>query len=336
MGKAILKMKPVLAKQYALYNGDSCQVLPNIPSESVGFVVYSPPFCQLFSYSDSLEDLGNNKSYSEFFEHYRFIVQETFRTLLPGRNVAVHCMDLPTFKRNGDEMGLIDFPGDIIKLHQECGFTYHSRHCIWKDPLVAATRTKALGLAHKQICKDSVQCRTGIADTIVCFRKPGDNPIPIKHPRGLSKYPGLRPIPRELDRFIAMQEPGTPQNPNPYDGRLDKRSHWIWQQLASPVWFDIDQTKVLPYKEGREKDDQKHICALQLNVIDRCLTLWAAQDDVVLSPFLGVGSEIYCAIRYGCKGIGIELKSSYFRQACRNVRSALKKSEDGFHSNGDE
>ncbi|MDE2095787.1 MAG: site-specific DNA-methyltransferase [Patescibacteria group bacterium] len=304
----------VITKHYALYNDDCCEAIKAIKSESIGCSVFSPPFSDLYSYSDADEDMGNCRSYEEFFTHYGFLVEELFRIMLPGRIIAVHCMDLPTHKNKGEELGIRDFPGDIVRLFQQYRFIYHSRHCIWKDPLVTATRTKAIGLAHKQIVKDSSVCRTGIPDYILAFRKPGENPKPIPHPEGLMEYAGARSIPRDLERFIGWKEPKT-----------NKRSHWIWQQYASPVWMDVRQVNVLPFTGGREEDDQKHICPLALDTIERCLVLWSTEDDIVLSPFAGIGSEIYQAVRMGRRGIGIELKRSYFRQMCRNLESLLRK-----------
>lgn len=306
--------KQITTSEYAIYNGDSCRVLPTLPDESVGLSVFSPPFASLYSYSDDDADLGNSKTYEEFFEHYNFIVRELYRLMLPGRIVAVHCMDLPTFKSSGEEIGLRDFSGDLIRCHQKSGFIFHSRHCIWKDPLVAATRTKALGLAHKQIVKDSAMCRTGIPDYLLAFRKPGENPKPISHERGLCKYPGSRSIPTGLERFRGHDEQGT-----------NKLSHWIWQQIASPVWMDIRQTHVLPYRPARDADDERHICPLQLDTIERCIMLWSTPGDIVLTPFMGVGSEVFVAVKNKRKAIGIELKSRYFRQAARNLKSLQNK-----------
>lgn len=308
----------VITKTHALYLGDCCEVLPDLPENSIGFSIFSPPFCDLYSYSDTPKDMGNAKGYEEFFEHFAFLVEQLARLMKPGRIVAVHCMDLPTFKRSGEEMGLRDFPGDIIKCFQQKGFVYHSRHCIWKDPLVAATRTKAIGLAHKQLIKDSSISRTGIPDYIVAFRKKGDNDIPICHPKGLTDYHGARSVPGNLERYLDSEDQGK-----------NKRSHWIWQQYASPVWFDIRQTRVLPYKKARENDDEKHICPLQLDTIERCMALWSTEGDTVLTPFMGVGSEVYVAVRNGRRGIGVELKRSYYRQAVRNVKVALRKGLHG-------
>jgi len=296
--------------KYSLYNGDCCEVLKDIPNESVGFSIFSPPFCNLYSYSDNEADMGNSKSYSEFFEHFEFLVKELYRIILPGRIVAVHCMDLPIHKSDEGFIGLRDFPGRIIKSFRKRGFIYHSRHCIWKDPLIAAVRTKAIGLAHKQIIKDSVMCRTGIPDYILAFRKKGENQRPVNNKDGLSNYYGSRSIPKELDRFIGHKDQST-----------NKRSHWIWQQYASPVWFDIRQTRVLSFKKAKMKDDVKHICPLQLDVIERCIALWSTKGDVVLTPFMGIGSEIYVAVKNKRKGLGIELKESYYKQAARILKN---------------
>lgn len=267
--------------------------------------------------------MANCATYEEFFTQFGFLVEQLQRVMTPGRVVAVHAMDLPTHKTNGDEIGIRDFPGDIIRCFEKFGFIYHSRHCIWKDPLIAATRTKAIGLAHKQIVKDSALCRTAIPDYMLAFRKKGDNPKPIKHPKGLKVYHGARDVPHNLDRYITQDE-GI--ETNPYEAKTDKRSHWIWQQYASPVWFDIRQTKVLPYKAGKEKDDQRHVAPLQLDCVYRCLELWSTKDDIVLTPFLGIGTEAFCAVKMGRRAIGIELKASYYRQAVRNVRMASHKS----------
>jgi DNA modification methylase len=302
-----------ITNKYALYCGDCCEVLPDIPSDSVGFSVFSPPFASLYSYTDDPRDLGNSKTYKEFFEHFDFVIRQLMRVLMPGRNVSIHCSDLCTFKRNGESIGLQEFPDDLVKAFKRKGFIYHSHHVIWKDPLIAATRTKAIGLAHKQAVKDSSMIRAGIPDEILTFRKPGDNPKYIGHPNGLTTYHGSRSIPKELDRYIGTQE----QSKN-------KRSHWIWQQYASPVWFDIRQTKVMPYRSARAGNDEKHICPLQLDTIERCMALWSARGDVVLTPFMGVGSEVYVAVKNGRKALGIELKESYYKQALRNVQQALR------------
>lgn len=274
------------------------------------FHLFAAVFFDLYSYSDDPRDLSNCRSYKEFLTQFGYLAAELFRALASGRIVAVHCMDLPTYKRNGEEIGLKDFSGDIIRLFQEHGFVFHSRHCIWKDPLIAAVRTHAVGLAHQQLVKDSAIVRTGIPDYLLAFRKPGENAKPINNENGLTVYYGERSVPKQLKMHT--------------DPRKNKRAHWIWQQYASPVWFDIDQTRVLPYRQAKDKDDARHICPLQLDVIERCMALWSAPDDVVFSPFMGVGSEIYVAVKNGRKGIGAELKKSYYRQAVANVEHAAR------------
>jgi DNA modification methylase len=297
-----------IKNNYAIYCADCCEVLPDIPDESIDFCIFSPPFCNLYSYSDSKADMGNSKGYKEFFKHFDFLISELFRLILPGRVIAVHCMDMPIFKRDIGFIGLHDFPGDIIKSFCKHKFIFHSRHCIWKDPLLAFTRTHATGLAHKQIIKDSAMCRTGIPDYIVAFRKPGDNPKPIFHKHGFETYYGSREIPNELKSFLGHSHQET-----------NKLSHWIWQQYASPVWFDIRQTRTLAFRQGKDKDDEKHICPLQLDTIERCMALWTTKNDTVLTPFMGIGSEVYVAIKNGRRAIGIELKYSYYKQALKNL-----------------
>jgi len=300
-----------ITKQFAIYRDDCCRVLPELPEESIGFSVFSPPFVSLYQYSDDEADMGNSESVEVFFTHFGYLVDQLQRVMMPGRVVAVHCMELPTLKRNGEEIGLWDFPGALVQCFLDRGFIYHSRHCIWKDPLLQAVRTKAIGLAHKQIVKDSTMCRMGLADYILAFRKPGDNPKPVANPDGLTEYHGSRKVPMNLDSWVDWEGA---QN-------INKRSHWIWQQYASPVWFDVRQTNVMPFRDAREDDDEKHICPLQLDVIERCLALWSTRGDTVLTPFMGVGSEVYCALRNGRKAVGIELKDSYYRQALGNIKS---------------
>lgn len=268
----------------ALYHGDSCEVLTEIPSDSVHFEIYSPPFASLYTYSNSERDLGNSKDKHEFYEHFKFIVNELYRILMPGRLMAVHCMNLPTSKSRDGFIGIDDFRGDLIRLYQEAGFIYHSEVCIWKDPVIAMQRTKALGLLHKQIKKDSAMCRQGIPDYLVVMRKPGDNPEPVTHTN---------------ETF-------------PVD---------VWQKYASPIWTDINPSDTLQYRSARDNEDEKHICPLQLTVIRRALNLWTNPDDVVLTPFMGIGSEVVTALENGRKAIGIELKDSYYKQAEKNARA---------------
>jgi hypothetical protein len=290
-----------------MYHGDACEILAKLPEDSIGMSVFSPPFATLFSYSDSPRDLGNSRGYEEFFEHYAFIVEGLRRVMMPGRIVAVHCMDLPKTLTTDGVIGLRDFSGDMIRAFEDKGFIFHSRHVIWKDPLVAATRTKALGLAHKQIIKDSSMCRAGLPDFLIAMRMPGKNDIPISHrPRGFETYIGI----------------DGPTSPKSEEGRANKYSHEVWRKYASPVWMDINQTRTLNYRAARAADDERHICPLQLDVIERALALWATPDDVVLSPFAGIGSEGYVAVRTGRRFIGIELKDSYYRQAVKHLQRA--------------
>jgi DNA modification methylase len=315
-----------ITNRYAIYNGDSCQILPKLDKESVHLSIYSPPFCGLYNYSSSDRDLSNCRSYAEFFEHYEFIVREIYRVTLPGRITAVHCMDIPS-SANADRH-LTDFPGDIIKLHERLGFNYIARHAVWKEPLAVRLRTMAKGLAHKQIVEDSSLCDVASADYLLLFRKNGKNPIPIAHPTGLQDYAGSREMPQELLRYRGWTGK---QTENRY-------SHWIWRQYASAFWDDIRIDRVLPYKTSREEDDEKHVHPLQLDVIERAIILRSNPDEIVLTPFMGVGSEIFGALINQRKGIGIELKTAYYKQAVKNVRYALEHAveQDGLFGYNDE
>ena len=292
----------IVTKNYALYNGDSCEVKKTLPDNSVDFSIFSPPFADLYCYSDNPADLGNSRTYDEFFQHFGFIIRELARVIKPGRLCSVHCMDLPATISHDGYLGIKDFTGDIIRAFQSHGWIYHARHCIWKDPLIAATRTKAIGLLHKQLCKDSSISRSGIPDYLITFRKAGENAVPIAHPDGLTKYCG-------------SDDPG---------GDGVKKSHFIWRAYASPVWMDIRQTHTLDARKARDADDEKHLCPLQLDVIERACVLWSNPGEVVLTPFMGVGSEVYGAVINGRKGIGIELKPSYYKQAVRNLELAQR------------
>ncbi len=294
-----------ITEEYAAYHGDCCEVVPDIPDESIHFSIYSPPFYDLFNYSSSNRDMSNCIDYDQFMEHYAFLVKNIERVLMPGRLVAVHCKDLKEGK------GMKDFPGDIIALHKRLGFYYHSRHCVWRDPLLEVMKTRVVGLTHKQIVKDATVCRIGTADYILVFRKKGENSVKVKHPLGLSDYMGENQPPLNLVRKYKDW-------PNP---KTNKLAHWIWQRYASPFWDDIDPNGVLQYKQARDAEDEKHVCPLQLQIIARCLTLWTNPGEKVLSPFMGVGSEIYQSVKMGRKGIGVELKKSYYRQALRHLRT---------------
>ena len=298
-------IKQEIGESFALYNGDCCEVMQGIPDDSIGMSVFSPPFADLYSYSNSERDMGNSKDTYEFFEHFSILIKQLYRVIMPGRVVAVHCMDLPSMKERDGVIGIKDFTGDIIRAFQSQSFVYHSRTLIWKDPLIEVTRTKALGLMHKQLQKDSTRSRSGLPDYILAFRKPGENGIPVSHPEGLINYAG-------------SDDPG---------GSGLKRSHNIWRRYASPVWMDIRQSNTLNKNGAREEQDEKHISPLQLDVIDRCLTLWSNEGETVLTPFMGIGSEVCCSVTLNRKAVGIELKGSYFNQSVKNARKALNESQ---------
>lgn len=294
---------------YAVYLGDCMEVMRKMPPNSVHLSIYSPPFGGLYVYSSSDRDLSNYANREDFFKHYEFVVKEIFRLTLPGRMTAVHCADIPSGNSGSDS--LFDFSGEIIRLHQRLGFHYTARYCVWKEPLKVRNRTMMKSLHHKTVIEDSSRCSAANADYLLLFRKRGENTVPIKHPHGLMDYAGERKIPNEL-----LSHRG-------YTGNQIKNiySHWIWRQYASAFWDDVRVDRVLPYKESREEDDEKHIHPLQLDVIDRCLVLWSNPGENVLTPFMGVGSEVYGAVKAGRKGIGIELKESYYKQAVKNLES---------------
>lgn len=270
-----------ITDRYALYNGDSCEVLTGIPSGSVHYIIYSPPFASLYTYSNSDRDLGNCRTHEEFYTQFAFIAKELYRTLMPGRLMSFHCMNLPYSKERDGFIGIRDFRGELIKFFEGYGFIFHSEVCIWKDPVTAMQRTKALGLLHKQIRKDSAMSRQGIPDYLVTMRKPGENTEPIAH--------------------TAEQFPVS-----------------LWQRYASPVWMDINPSDTLQFRSAREENDERHICPLQLSVIERGIELWTNPNDVVFTPFLGIGSEAYTALKMGRRAIGVELKESYYTQAVKN------------------
>lgn len=282
-----------ITDRYSLYNADCVEIARSLPDASIDFSVYSPPFESLFVFSNSERDMGNNASSADFWAHYRFLIAEHIRIMKPGRLVAIHCMNLPTSKARDGYIGLKDFRGEIIRAHQEAGFIYHSEVCIWKDPVVAMQRTKALGLLYKQLRKDSAMSRQGIADYLVVMRKPGENMEPVTHTH--------ESLPVDL-----------------------------WQRYASPVWMDINQSKTLQYMSARESDDERHISPLQLEVIERAIDLWTNPNDLVYTPFLGIGSEVYTALKMGRRGIGSELKHSYFKLAVENCKSAVLDQADLF------
>jgi DNA modification methylase len=300
-----------LTDRYALYNGDCIEVMSQLPAASIALSVYSPPFGGLYHYSSDDRDLSNCPDYAAFFEHYAFTVREIARVTMPGRMTAVHCMDVPSGNCGTDY--LIDFPGDIIRLHEREGFRFIARYAVWKEPLAVRNRTMAKNLAHRSLVEDSSRCSVASADYLLVFRRAGKNAVPITHPIGLMEYAGERRIPAELHKYRGWTG-------NQIQNRF---SHWIWRQYASAFWDDIRMNRVLPFRDGREPDDEKHVHPLQLDVIDRIVTLWSNPSETVLTPFMGVGSEVYSAVRLGRRGIGAELKSSYYRQAVKNVEAAL-------------
>ncbi|HVN78554.1 MAG TPA: DNA methyltransferase [Terriglobia bacterium] len=304
-------MDQELTDKYAIYQGDCIETMAKLPDGKVHLSCYSPPFGGLYSYSSNDRDLSNCTDYNQFFEHYAFVVRELFRLTVPGRMTAVHCMDVPSGNSGCDH--LIDFPGDIIRLHEREGWHYIARYSIWKEPLAVRNRTMAKNLAHKSIVEDSSRCSVASADYLLVFRRKGQNQIPIKHPNGLLWYAGEREIPKNLLSYRGWKG-------NQIENRY---SHWIWRQYASAFWDDIRIGRVLPFKAARDSDDEKHVHPLQLDVIERCLVLWSNPGETVLTPFMGVGSEVYGALVNDRRAIGIELKPSYFRQARKNVREAV-------------
>jgi len=298
----------IITDRYALYLDDCCEVMPRLPEGSVHFSIYSPPFAGLYHYSSSPRDLSNNRSYAEFMEHYEFVVREIYRLTMPGRMTAVHCMDIP-MSNNGKGDALMDFPGDIIRLHARCGFDYNARYHVWKEPLGVRNRTMAKKLAHRTIVDDSSRCGVASADYLLLFRREGENPEPITHPNGLIDYAGERRPPADVLKFKGWAG-------NQIENRY---SHWIWRQYASAFWDDVRLDRVLPFKQSRDEEDEKHVHPLQLDVIDRAIMLWSNPGDTVLTPFMGVGSEVHESVKLGRKGIGIELKRTYFAQSVRNL-----------------
>lgn len=293
--ESVRVLDQTITDRFALYHGDCAEVIRGIPNDSIHYSVFSPPFASLYTYSNSPRDMGNVRNDAEFFAHYAWLIREQFRVMRPGRLVSVHCMDMPTSKERDGYIGLRDFRGDIIRAYQAAGFIFHSTVVIWKDPVTSMQRTKALGLLHKQIKKDSAMSRQGIPDYVVTFRKPGANDEAVSH----------------TDETFPVS---------------------LWQRYASPVWMDIDPSDTLQYRSAREHDDERHICPLQLEVIRRCVHLWTNPGDVVLSPFAGIGSEGYIALggktRAGAgldaprRFVGIELKRSYYEQAAKNLMAA--------------
>ncbi|TGQ19303.1 DNA methyltransferase [Mesorhizobium sp. M00.F.Ca.ET.217.01.1.1] len=314
----------VVTDNYAIYQGDSCELIRAVPGDSVDFGIHSPPFEGLYKFSNFDRDISNNDG-PAFWEHYAFLISELLRVTKPGRLHSVHVMQLPTSKIRHGHIGMRDFRGEVVRAYEDAGWIFHSEVCIWKDPVIAQQRTKSIRLLHKQIEKDSAISGQGLADYIVTFRKPGDNDEPIdgmfENWIGSSASAGGIDISRAAyerdiaERKAAHDDPAN-YKPWPYD---KWKSILVWQRYASPVWMDIRQTRTLQYRSARDEQDEQHISPLQLDVIERCIELWSAEGDVVLTPFLGIGSEVYSAVEMGRRGIGFELKPSYFRQSAKNI-----------------
>lgn len=280
-----------ITENYAIYNGDTTEIIKGIPDNSIGLSVFSPPFSSLYTYSNSDRDLGNSKSDEEFFTHFQFIIEDLYRILKPGRVVAIHCMQIPAMKERDGYIGIKDFRGDLIRAFQKVGFIYHGEVTIWKDPVVEMQRTKALGLLHKQLKKDSSRTRMGLPDYIIFMRKDGDNEEPIKHTN--ENFP--------VDLWQDYASP-------------------VWREYASPVWWNIVQSNTLN-RMFADEESERHIAPLQLDVIERCIKLYSNEGDTVFTPFMGIGSEVYQAVKMNRKGIGIELKREYYLQAVSNLQT---------------
>lgn len=293
----------VITDNYAIYHSDCVEVTKGLPDNSIHYSIFSPPFSSLYTYSNSLLDMGNSKNDDEFFNHFQFLVKELYRVIKPGRLLSFHCMNLPLSKQHDGVIGIKDFRGDLIRLFQSVGFIYHSEVVIWKDPVTAMQRTKAIGLLHKQNKKDSAMSRQGIPDYLVTMRKPGDN---------------AEPISGRFTHFAGENPSGLPTEETETN---DSQSIEIWQRYASPVWMDINPSRTLQKDSAREDKDERHIAPLQLQVIERCLQLWTNKGDTVFSPFMGIGSEGYVSNQMDRKFIGSELKESYFKQARLNLES---------------
>lgn len=299
-----------ITEHYAIYHGDCIEVMSSMPQGSVDMTVYSPPFAGLYQYSSDDRDMSNCIDHDEFFLHYGYCIDEISRITRPGRISAVHCMDIPLSNSGCDAM--FDLPGRIIMEHERRGFVYGGRFVIWKEPLMVRNRTMMKSLHHKTLCEDSTRVSIANADYLLMFRRKGQNAVPVTHETGLHEYAGERSIPGHLHHLRGMHG----------DQKQNSYSQWIWRQYASSVWDDIRIDRVLPFRSAKEGEDEKHVHPLQLDVIERAVTLWSNPGEVVLTPFLGVGSEAYGAVCLGRRAIGIELKESYYRQAVKNLESA--------------
>lgn len=318
----------VISKDFAIYNGDCMDVIRAMPDQSIDLSVYSPPFAGLYNYSSSERDFSNCETKEQFLEQYEYLIAEMGRVMRPGRITAVHCTDV-----FDNSCRLWDFPHEIIRLHEKHGFQYRNRITIWKEPLKVRMRTMVKSLMHKLIVEDSTQCFTAMPDYVLILTKKGDNAVPVTHPQGLKQYFGATPIlPNILQAFNNANETKFTADElwsylkNNYadhqDPKSNKLSHYIWQRYASSVWDDIRIDNVLPFRDAKEEDDEKHVHPLQLDVIDRIVELYSNAGETVFTPFMGVGSEVYSPVSLGRKAIGAELKDSYFKQAKANLLQA--------------
>lgn len=308
-------MDQVVTPDYAIYHGDACELIRAIPDNSIHFGIHSPPFEGLYKFTNSERDVSNSDR-ADFWQHYAFLIRELLRVTMPGRLHSVHVMQLPALKQREGFVGLRDFRGDVVRAYQDAGWIFHSEVCIWKDPVVQQQRTKSMRLLHKQLCKDSSMSGQGLADYVVTFRKPGVNELAIEGE--LERYLGdavdtsRAAYDRQAAEMIAKGK-----TPWPYRTWV---SIMTWQRYASPVWTDIRQTRTLQYRSARDEKDEQHISPLQLDVIERCIDLWSNPGETVLTPFMGIGSEVYCAVASGRRGVGFELKASYWHQSVLNMQ----------------
>lgn len=311
----------VVTDKYAIYNGDSCELIRAIEGDSIDFGIHSPPFEGLYRFSAFDRDISNNDG-PQFWEHYAFLISELLRVTKPGRLHSVHVMQLPTSKIRNGFIGMRDFRGEVVRAYEDAGWLFHSEVCIWKDPVVAQQRTKSIRLLHKQITKDSTISGQGLADYILTFRKPGENADAVD---------GM------FDQYYGSDDPSSVDSRVLAGRSAEDAKKWysieVWQRYASPIWMDIRQTRTLQYRGGRDEKDEQHISPLQLDVIERCIELWSNPGDIVLTPFLGIGSEVYGAVDAGRKGIGFELKPSYFSQAVRNIAVLSKEQNADIFAN---
>ena len=318
----------LVTDRYAIYNSDCMLVMPTIPDESIDLSIYSPPFAGLYNYSSSEFDMSNCESKEQFLQQYEFLITEISRVTKAGRISAVHCTDV-----FDNTCRLWDFPHEIIKLHEKYGFEYRNRITIWKEPLKVRMRTMVQSLMHKFIVEDSTKCFTAMPDYVLIFTKKGENQVPVVHPYGINNYAGETPIlPNILNAWnnannsnLTAEQLWMHLNAINEDTKVTKLNHYIWQRYASSVWDDIRIDNVLPFKDSKEEDDEKHVHPLQLDVIDRLVELYSNPNEVVLTPFMGVGSEVYSPVSLGRKAIGIELKDSYYKQAILNLKVAEKR-----------